>query len=208
MDGFICKEKFIHEDQIRRVKEICSAVSIDSMMEELKSLSDRKRLQILLALYLEESLCVCDFAELLQCSMAAASHHLCYLADRHLVSRSQDGKFVYYSLGDRKTKDILKLLIEKETPVFANRKNKIRNRNFCVHQHRLSAHSGNPVFPKEKSSTLRKNTGWAIPGFIPSDPRQSHCGIRNPPDSSRLDRRLSGVSAAVPRYQSGSPSGK
>lgn len=121
MDDLICKEKYIHEDQIRRVKAICSSISMDSMMEELKSLSDRKRLQILLALYLEEKLCVCDFAELLQCSMAAASHHLCYLADRHLVSRFQDGKFVYYTLTDRKTRDILQLLIEKETPVSTDR---------------------------------------------------------------------------------------
>lgn len=119
MDDFICKEKFIHKDQIRRVKEKCSAIFIDSMMEKLKSLSDRKRLQILLALYLEERLCVCDFAELLQCSMAAASHHLCYLTDRHLLSRSQDGKFVYYSLTDRTTRDILKLLVEKKMSVLA-----------------------------------------------------------------------------------------
>lgn len=121
MDDFICQEKFIHRDSVRRVREKCSALSIDSMMEELKSLSDKKRLQILLALCLEERLCVCDFAELLQCSMAAASHHLCYLADRHLLSRSQDGKFVYYALTDRKTKDILRLLAEGEMPVPAGR---------------------------------------------------------------------------------------
>lgn len=121
MDDFICKEKLIHADQIRHVKERCKAISIDSMMEELKSLSDRKRLKILLALYFEEKLCVCDFAELLQCSMAAASHHLCYLAGRRLLSRFQDGKFIYYSLADRKTKDILELLMGGETPVSAGR---------------------------------------------------------------------------------------
>ncbi|WP_164918996.1 ArsR/SmtB family transcription factor [Caproiciproducens sp. NJN-50] len=113
MDDFICKEKFIHEDQIRRVREKLAAVSLDAIAETLKSLSDGKRLRILLALYWEEKLCVCDFSELLQCSMAAASHHLCYLADRQLVSRFQEGKFVYYALADPKTRDILKLLVEK-----------------------------------------------------------------------------------------------
>lgn len=117
MDDFICREKQIHEDQVRHVRELCGSIFIDSMMEKLKSLSDRKRLQILLALYFEEKLCVCDFAELLQCSMAAASHHLCYLADRHLLSRFQDGKFVYYSLTDRKARDILELFLEGKTPV-------------------------------------------------------------------------------------------
>lgn len=65
-----------------------------------KALSDQTRLKICYALTLEQELCVCDVANIIDASVATASHHLRLLHNMKLAKYRKEGKQVYYSLDD------------------------------------------------------------------------------------------------------------
>lgn len=64
-----------------------------------KALADDTRVRIALALSKEE-LCVCDVANLMEISVATASHHLRLLRNMGLAKYRKEGKLVFYSLDD------------------------------------------------------------------------------------------------------------
>lgn len=65
-----------------------------------KALADDTRVRIALALSKAE-LCVCDVANLMDISVATASHHLRLLRNMGLVKYRKEGKLVFYSLDDQ-----------------------------------------------------------------------------------------------------------
>lgn len=63
----------------------------------LKVLADPIRIRILKALYIAD-LCVCVFAELLDCHYSKLSYHLRLLKDAGLIEYTKEGNFLIYRL--------------------------------------------------------------------------------------------------------------
>lgn len=82
-------------DRLRGEVEVTAGVS-----RLFKALADDSRVKIVYALSREE-LCVCDVACILGVNVATASHHLRLLRNMGLARQRKEGKFVYYSLGDK-----------------------------------------------------------------------------------------------------------
>ncbi|MGQ7394704.1 ArsR/SmtB family transcription factor [Streptococcus suis] len=60
--------------------------------------------------YLEEELCVCDIACLLNLSMASTSHHLRKLANQNILDTRREGKIIYYFIKDEEIRDFFNQL--------------------------------------------------------------------------------------------------
>ena len=71
-----------------------------------KMFADSTRIKIISALVNEE-MCVCDIAALLNMNQSAISHQLRSLRQTKLVKYRREGKVVYYSLDDDHVRDIL-----------------------------------------------------------------------------------------------------
>ncbi len=79
-----------------------------------RAISDPTRLRIL-ALLLEEELCVCELQWILGMSQSRVSHQLRILKDIDLVIEEKRGKWIYHKWNDRldlpKAKEFKKLLL-------------------------------------------------------------------------------------------------
>lgn len=76
-----------------------------------KALADDTRVRIALALSHEE-LCVCDVANLMDISVATASHHLRLLRNMGLVKYRKEGKLVFYALDDAHVVTIIRTALD------------------------------------------------------------------------------------------------
>lgn len=109
MDG-ICQ--IIHKDVVDRVSKnmLKEDASID-LAEFFKIFGDSTRIKILNAL-LNESMCVCDIAALLNMTHSAISHQLKILKQAKIVKYNKQGKVVYYMLDDEHIEQIFKKGVE------------------------------------------------------------------------------------------------
>ncbi len=99
-----CEEFCFDREKVARLKE---EVEVTGGMSRLfKALADDTRLKIVCALSREE-LCVCDVACILGTNVATASHHLRLLRNMGLARQRKEGKFVYYSLGDKNLGELI-----------------------------------------------------------------------------------------------------
>lgn len=99
-----CEEFCFDREKVARLKE---EVEVTGGMSRLfKALADDTRLKIVYALSREE-LCVCDVACILGANVATASHHLRLLRNMGLARQRKEGKFVYYSLGDKNLGELI-----------------------------------------------------------------------------------------------------
>lgn len=93
----ICEVFCTDENKVRRLRaRVGEAEGLGSLF---KALSDETRAKILFCL-LQEELCVCDVANIMEMSVQAVSHHLRLLRAMNLVKYRRDGKLVFYSLDD------------------------------------------------------------------------------------------------------------
>lgn len=99
-----CEEFCFDREKVARLKK---EVEVTGGMSRLfKALADDTRLKIVYALSREE-LCVCDVACILGANVATASHHLRLLRNMGLARQRKEGKFVYYSLGDKNLGELI-----------------------------------------------------------------------------------------------------
>ncbi|MDD2497414.1 MAG: metalloregulator ArsR/SmtB family transcription factor [Desulfitobacteriaceae bacterium] len=85
-------------EKVNRVKNrIKSTIGLADIF---KALADDTRVKIAYALATEGELCVCDVANIIDSSVANASHHLRILRQMGLAKYEKRGKMVYYSLDD------------------------------------------------------------------------------------------------------------
>jgi ArsR family transcriptional regulator len=63
-----------------------------------KTLADETRLRILMLLYTEGELCVCDIIAALLLPQSTVSRHLAYLKKSTTVSDRREGLWIYYSI--------------------------------------------------------------------------------------------------------------
>ena len=81
---------------IAQVREVMNEDASDTVAL-LKVLSDPIRIRILKALYIAD-LCVCVFAELLNCQYSKLSYHLKLLKEAGLIEYTKEGNFMIYRL--------------------------------------------------------------------------------------------------------------
>lgn len=102
----------IHADILNKVKNnMPSEFIMGNLTDFFKIMGDSTRMQILCAL-VQNEMCVCDLAVLVNVTKSAISHQLRYLKQAHLVKSRRSGKNVFYSLDDDHIKDILEKAIE------------------------------------------------------------------------------------------------
>ncbi len=97
----------VDEEKIKRVQKGLEGIDIDDEILVFKALSNANRIKIFYALSLEEELCVCDIALIIDSSIANTSHHLRYLHDLDFVDYRKEGKISYYHLTHPAIKNIL-----------------------------------------------------------------------------------------------------
>ena len=87
-----------------------NAVKMQSRL--FKALSDTTRLKILMLLDIRE-MCVCEIMVAMDLTQPTASHHLGILEGVDLVKDRREGKWVFYSLKDKRTMRLVKMLRER-----------------------------------------------------------------------------------------------
>ena len=98
----------LHEDVVNEVKKkIPQDEMIYDLAEFFKVFADSTRMKIIFAL-MENELCVCDIANIVQTTQSAISHQLRLLKQAKLVKFRKEGKVVYYSLDDDHISQIVK----------------------------------------------------------------------------------------------------
>ena len=100
MEEEFCECTVLHEDTVKKVKQIMPEDGlIYDLAEFFKVFADSTRMKIIYAL-MENELCVCDIASIVQTTQSAISHQLRILKQAKLVKFRKVGKVVYYSLDD------------------------------------------------------------------------------------------------------------
>lgn len=108
MDENLCEITIIHEDVVKKVKKIMPEDDeIYDLAEFFKVFADSTRMKIIYAL-IENELCVCDLANIVNTTQSAISHQLKILRQSKLVKFRKEGKVVYYSLDDEHISQIVK----------------------------------------------------------------------------------------------------
>lgn len=95
------------------VSEIADEDEVRRLSHMFKALSDRTRLKILKLLDIRE-MCVCEIMVALNLTQPTASHHLGILEAAGLVKDRREGKWVFYSLKDKREASRMGLLAKKQ----------------------------------------------------------------------------------------------
>ncbi len=102
----------IHKDVVEKVKlEMETDENFEIASSIFSALSDKTRLKIVGAL-LQNEMCVCDIANLLEMTHSATSHQLGVLNRTHIVKTRKDGKVKYYSLDDNHIKQLFEICFQ------------------------------------------------------------------------------------------------
>ena len=107
-----CQEKVLHQTQVdQAIKNIPDSVTLQSITDIFKALSEPSRLKIVTALATCE-LCVCDLAAVSGSSESAVSHQLRILRNLKIVRYRREGKIVFYRLDDDHVKSLISQSIQ------------------------------------------------------------------------------------------------
>lgn len=108
------------EEKVERVQENLEEVDIAGISLVLKAIADEKRAKIVYALTLEDELCVCDIANVLDLTIANTSHHLRTLYKQRIVTYRKEGKLSFYSLQGEEMKRIMGIALAHKKEVVAH----------------------------------------------------------------------------------------
>ncbi|WP_281556311.1 metalloregulator ArsR/SmtB family transcription factor [Thalassomonas sp. RHCl1] len=67
-------------------------------LQFFKALADDTRLQLILLIFAEQELCVCELTQALDLSQPKISRHIAILREQGLLADRRAGKWVFYSL--------------------------------------------------------------------------------------------------------------
>ncbi len=96
------------------VHEITDEKLVKTQSRLFKALADKTRLKILTLLNIRE-MCVCEVMVALDLTQPTASHHLGILEKANLVKSKREGKWVFYSLQDKRAVNLMREIGGKET---------------------------------------------------------------------------------------------
>jgi len=106
----ICPAKDVskYSSELRHlVHEIMDEDTIETQSRLFRALADKTRLKILMLLDIRE-MCVCEIMVALDLTQPTASHHLGILETVGLVKDRREGKWVFYSLKDKRAIKLMK----------------------------------------------------------------------------------------------------
>jgi len=106
-----CAVRSVHPDRVdaARRRLLDDAAYVD-LAETFRALGDSTRSKIVHAL-IEQSLCVCDLAQVVGVSEPAVSQHLRLLRSLRIVRGRRAGKMVYYALEDAHVRSLLAMAL-------------------------------------------------------------------------------------------------
>ena len=92
--------------------EITDENTVKTQSRLFKALADTTRLKIMMLLDIRE-MCVCEIMVSLDLTQPTASHHLGILEAVDLVKDRREGKWVFYSLRDKRFTNLMRVFMEK-----------------------------------------------------------------------------------------------
>lgn len=96
MNNESCSSRIVHQEKVDLAKsQELSSEKVEAITNLFKAVADPGRLRIVHAL-LQQEMCVCDLAALLDVSESAVSHQLRLLRTMGLVVNRRDGVVLYY----------------------------------------------------------------------------------------------------------------
>ncbi len=100
MEELSCIRVLADHNQIRQCRERIAATSkeVEKLSKILNLSGNQVRLTMLLLLYEEEKLCVCDLSDILEMKVPAVSQHLRKLKDNEMVVSEKVGQTIFYSI--------------------------------------------------------------------------------------------------------------
>lgn len=107
-----CEIYCYDEIKVQRAKSSLEDTNFIDTSQMFKALADPTRLKIAYALLKESELCVCDVANIIDASVATASHHLRLLRNMGLAKYRKEGKMVFYSLDDDHVEELIRLAFD------------------------------------------------------------------------------------------------
>ncbi|EAR16208.1 MULTISPECIES: ArsR/SmtB family transcription factor [Robiginitalea] len=95
-----CTRNEADKKQISRCRETIenSSNSFKAVSKVLSLAGSEVRLKILFLLNIENELCPCDIADILEMSVPAVSQHIRKMKDAGIIISRRDGQTLYYSL--------------------------------------------------------------------------------------------------------------
>jgi DNA-binding transcriptional ArsR family regulator len=115
-----CEIYCYDEEKVKRVQTSLETVDPVDTAQLFKALADPTRLKIAYALVQEDELCVCDVANIIDSTLATASHHLRLLRNMGLAKYRKEGKLVFYSLDDDHVRQFVQLAFEHQKEMTSN----------------------------------------------------------------------------------------
>lgn len=94
------------------VHDITDENTVKTQSRLFKALADTTRLKIMMLLDIRE-MCVCEIMVALDLTQPTASHHLGILEAVDLVEDRREGKWVFYSLRDKRFTNLMRVFMEK-----------------------------------------------------------------------------------------------
>ena len=106
-----CAVRAIDPQRVERARgRLLNDETYVDLAETFRALADSTRAKIVHVL-VDDSLCVCDLAQVVGVSEPAVSQHLRLLRSLRIVRGRRDGKMVYYSLEDEHVRSMLGIAI-------------------------------------------------------------------------------------------------
>lgn len=94
------------------VHDIADENTVKTQSRLFKALADTTRLKIMMLLGIRE-MCVCEIMVALDLTQPTASHHLGILEAVDLVEARREGRWVFYSLRDKRFTNLMRVFMEK-----------------------------------------------------------------------------------------------
>ncbi len=95
------------EDTVLTGKQLISKNWSPDLNKVFKILADDNKAKIILILSKIQACCVCDISNILDISIANASHHLRHLYKLQILTQTKEGKMIFYALKSHHISQIL-----------------------------------------------------------------------------------------------------
>lgn len=107
MNNDRCGSRIIHQEKVDLARsQDLQPAQVEQLCQLFKAFAEPGRLRILHAL-LQQEMCVCDLAALLDVSESAVSHQLRLLRTMGLVVNRREGTVLYYRPVDRRLIELI-----------------------------------------------------------------------------------------------------
>jgi len=112
MNSELCVSRIVHQEKVDLARsQDLGPEEVEQLCQLFKAFSEPGRLRILHAL-LQQEMCVCDLAALLEVSESAVSHQLRLLRTMKLVANRREGTILYYRLVDEHVTVLISIALE------------------------------------------------------------------------------------------------